>query len=54
MRTQKFNAYRLKLVYLWQGERHTHLKDFTSKAEAIEVLNEFRTAGWRAWLEPIR
>jgi len=37
------------VIYLWQGERYR--SETLPRAEALALLAEFRSDGWRAWLE---
>ena len=41
------------IVYLWEGERHSTSKAWTSLSEAKRVLRKFHQLKWRAWIEEI-
>lgn len=42
------------VIYIWQGERHRHLTQFTSEEAANEAAAEMVRDGWRSWAEEVR
>lgn len=41
----------MRIIYLWQGERHVHLATPRTMAEANEIVQAMRAKGFRAWVE---
>jgi hypothetical protein len=39
------------VVYLWQGERHTHSRTFDTHREALCLAQTMQAEGWQAWVE---